>query len=123
MALSQLVLGASRTVFNVTQVPIEEIIQQVQNQTGQSFPASVPTNAIKTVAIASSVLPLALGILVLFAGINFLRLKNWGLAMTGAVLLLIPCCGTAFPVCVVGLPIGLWAVIALNRADIKSAFH
>jgi hypothetical protein len=47
------------------------------------------------------------------------KLKNWNLAMAGSILAMIPCIS---PCCIMGLPIGIWAVIVLMKPEIKSAF-
>jgi hypothetical protein len=45
-------------------------------------------------------------------------LKSYGLAMTSSILAMIPC----HVCCMVGLPIGIWALIVLLKPEVKSAF-
>jgi hypothetical protein len=47
-----------------------------------------------------------------------LRLRTYGLAITGAIVALLPC----NPGCLLGLPFGIWALVALAQPDIKDAF-
>lgn len=59
-------------------------------------------------------------LLVVAGGISMIRVGSRGLAMTGAILAMLPfmtCC------CVAGLPIGIWSLILLNNADVKAAFQ
>jgi predicted Zn finger-like uncharacterized protein len=61
-----------------------------------------------------------IGLLVAFSGIQMMRFKTYGLALTGsivAMLIFYPCC------CVLGLPVGIWSIIILSRQDVKSAFE
>jgi hypothetical protein len=48
------------------------------------------------------------------------KLDSYGLAMTASIVALIPCIS---PCCVVGLPIGIWALVILSKPEVKSAFH
>ena len=45
--------------------------------------------------------------------------RGRGLAMTGSVLSMIPCTELVLPV---GLPVGIWALVVLNNADVKAGF-
>jgi ABC-type proline/glycine betaine transport system permease subunit len=47
------------------------------------------------------------------------RIRTWALAMTSAVLMMINfgnCC------CLIGLPIGIWALVILLLPDVQDAF-
>jgi hypothetical protein len=57
---------------------------------------------------------------VLFAGLRMLNLRNYGLVMAAAVVACVPCCS---PMCVLGIPFGIWALVVLNNAEVKSAFE
>ncbi|MSU57136.1 MAG: DUF4339 domain-containing protein [Pedosphaera sp.] len=70
--------------------------------------------------LAIGVLTLVLGLVVLFGGIKMRQLKSYGLCMTAAIIAMIPC---TFPCCFIGLPIGIWAIVILSKAEVKSQFH
>ena len=55
---------------------------------------------------------------VLFGAINLLRLRNYGVAMVTSVVAMLPCqcC------CVLGLPAGIWALVIMNKPEVKSQF-
>jgi hypothetical protein len=58
---------------------------------------------------------------VIFAGArSMLKLRGFGLAMAAAILALTPC-GVGC-CCVISLPIGVWALITLNKPEVKSQF-
>lgn len=63
---------------------------------------------------------LGLAILVLVGGIKMNKLENYALAMTASIVAIIPCFS---PCCLVGIPIGIWALVVLNDANVKSAFR
>jgi hypothetical protein len=53
------------------------------------------------------------------------RLESYGFAVTGAILAMLPILGPSLslaPHLIVGLPTGIWALIVLNRAQVKAAF-
>jgi uncharacterized membrane protein len=47
-----------------------------------------------------------------------LRLRSYGLAVAGAILAMLPCS----PVFLLGLPIGIWALVTLRRQEVIDAF-
>jgi hypothetical protein len=47
------------------------------------------------------------------------NLKGRGLAYTGAILSMIPCVSGC---CLLGIPFGIWAIIALGKPDVKAGF-
>jgi len=58
------------------------------------------------------------GIFVPVGGVMMLNMRGYGLAMTGAIIAMLPCnLG-----CLLGLPFGIWALVVLNRLDVKRAF-
>jgi hypothetical protein len=58
--------------------------------------------------------------LILFGGLKMQKLENYGLAMAASIVAMIPCIS---PCCLVGLPIGIWAVVVLSKPEVKNAFH
>ncbi|MBI5362622.1 MAG: hypothetical protein HZA53_05550 [Planctomycetes bacterium] len=74
----------------------------------------------KSFGVVFGVLQLASGAVMLLGGLNMMRGRGYGLAMTAAVLAMIPmlnCC------CILTLPFGLWALIVLLKPEVKAAFH
>jgi hypothetical protein len=55
-----------------------------------------------------------------FGAFKMGKLQSYGLAMTAAVIAVIPCVS---PCCVVGIPFGIWALIVLMKPEVKAAFH
>jgi hypothetical protein len=58
------------------------------------------------------------GGLMVAGGIAMLRMRWYGLAMTGAIAAMVPC----GPVWVASLPVGIWAMVVLRREDVMQAF-
>jgi hypothetical protein len=61
----------------------------------------------------------ALSVLILVGALRMKKLRSYGLAVTGAIVALVPCIS---PCCVIGLPIGIWALVVLNKPEVKSQF-
>ena len=61
-----------------------------------------------------------LQILVAWAGINMLRRKGIGVAKIGSIVMCIPCLSSCY---IVGMPFGIWAIIALSGTSAKRNFH
>jgi hypothetical protein len=60
----------------------------------------------------------ALNAFVLFGAVKLMRLQSHGLVMAACVVAMLPCqcC------CMLGLPFGIWAVIVINKPEVKSQF-
>ena len=60
-----------------------------------------------------------LNIVILIGAIQMLRFKMWGFALTVSILSILNvgnCC------CIFGAPVGIWSIIVLSQARVKSAF-
>jgi len=70
-------------------------------------------------AIMVSLFVVALNAFVLFGSIKMLRLQNYGIAVAAAIVAMLPCqcC------CLFGLPFGIWALVVLNKPEVKSQFE
>ncbi len=56
---------------------------------------------------------------IILASIQMLRMRMWGLALTGSILSMLNCFNCC---CLLGLPFGIWSVVVLSKPDVKSAF-
>jgi hypothetical protein len=56
---------------------------------------------------------------ILFGALKMKKLENYGVAMAASIVALLPCSIC----CVVGVPIGIWALVVLSKAEVKEAFH
>ncbi len=65
-------------------------------------------------------LQLALGGVTFFGGLKMKNLESYGLAMAASIITLIPCFGSC---CCIGIPVGIWSLIVLNKPEVKSAFR
>lgn len=70
--------------------------------------------------IFTSILELIFGGVTFFGGLKMKNLESYGLAMAGSIVALIPCIGSC---CCLGIPVGIWALIVLNKPEVKSAFR
>jgi hypothetical protein len=62
---------------------------------------------------------IALNGVVLFGALKMKNLENFGLSMAAAIIACIPCCSC----CCLGIPVGIWALVVLNKPEVKSAFR
>lgn len=64
---------------------------------------------------------LVCAVVILVGAIQMKKLRNYGLAMAAAILSVIPCTS---PCCfLIGLPIGIWAIIVLSEPVVKRAYQ
>jgi hypothetical protein len=60
------------------------------------------------------------GFLILIGAMKMRKLESYGLAMTGAIVAMIP---QLSPCCPLGLPFGIWALVVLSNGSVKAAFR
>ncbi len=46
--------------------------------------------------------------------------ENYNLAMAASILAMIPVCSSC---CILGLPVGIWAIITLRKDEVKNNFR
>jgi hypothetical protein len=72
--------------------------------------------------LASFVVGIGWAAFIAWAGGKLRRLESWGLVLTAAILCVLPCCGTQFPLCILSAPVGVWAIVVLCQGKVKGAF-
>lgn len=70
--------------------------------------------------IASSIFAMAIAGLILYGALKMKKLESYGWAMTASIIAMVPCFS---PCCLIGLPIGIWALVVLSKPEVKGAFH
>lgn len=73
-----------------------------------------------TVGIIVGIFTLIMGIVIIVGALRMKSLTSYGFAVASSVLAMIPCVS---PCCILGLPIGIWALVVLLDKDVKAAFH
>jgi hypothetical protein len=76
------------------------------------------TTVTAVTSVGAGIFDFIAGPILIFGAMQMRKLKMYGLAMTSSILGMIPCTGC----CLVGLPIGIWALIILLKPEVKSAF-
>ena len=62
-----------------------------------------------------------LNILVIVGAVKMKNLESWGLALTAAILAVIPCISSCC--CILEIPFGIWALVVLNDPAVRAAFR
>ncbi|NND99744.1 MAG: hypothetical protein HKN47_20690 [Pirellulaceae bacterium] len=68
---------------------------------------------------SSAILIPVMNLVVVAGGIAMLRRKAYALAMSGAICGVVPICG---PCLVLGIPFAIWALVLLNKPEVKASF-
>jgi len=72
-----------------------------------------------TVGIISSLVGMGVAVFLWIAAGKLQRLESYNLCLVAAIAAMVPCIS---PCCFIGLPIGIWAIIVMSKADVKQAF-
>lgn len=108
------------TLFPPNLQQLDSELQQLNNPQLQEFVQKMLHMTYGPFGIASSILGLVLSVLILIGAFKMQSLRSYEFSMTAAILAMIPC---LTPCCVIGLPFGIWAVVALSRPGVKSQFQ
>jgi hypothetical protein len=74
----------------------------------------------KKFGVVSNVISIFWNAVILLGAVKMRKLEARGLAMTAAILATIPCFN---PCCLLWMPIGIWALVALNNPDVKESYR
>lgn len=70
-------------------------------------------------AVGSMVTWVLMTLAIILGSICMIRMKSYSGAMTAAIAAMIPCCSPFF---VLGIPFGIWALVALIRPGVRDQF-
>lgn len=97
-------------LMTLPNLPHQMALQNVELQRQLTILFGLPAN----------VAGLAIAVICLFGSLRMMNLQSYGLAMTAAVLMLLPC-GTCC--CCVNIGAGIWALVVLSKPEVKAAFR
>ncbi|HLG16473.1 MAG TPA: hypothetical protein VJH03_18500 [Blastocatellia bacterium] len=119
-AIGLIVTGALNAMVGLL-FTISGVIQLGQGPRGMSSDAEeAGWYAGAAAALGCGVLSVLLSPLIIYGASQMLKAKNYGLSKTAAILAIIPCTSIC---CLAGVPLGIWAVVTLNKPEVKLAFE
>ncbi len=66
------------------------------------------------------ILGIATNIVMLVGALKMMKLQSWGFALAAAILVMLPCGSCC---CCLGIPLGIWVIVLLNKPEVKAAFR
>jgi hypothetical protein len=87
---------------------------------GSPFPPELAMMMSGTFAVVSGIVGVAVSGVILYGGLKMKKLESYPLAIAASILAAVPCLS---PCCLIGLPIGIWALIVLFKPEVKDAFN
>jgi uncharacterized protein YneF (UPF0154 family) len=100
----------------------DEIMKELEKNPNQDVPVEsldVIFNLYGYGGIVCAVLGLIVGAFVIFAAVRMMKLQGWGMALTAAILSLIPCFQGC---CLLAMPAGIYAMVVLLDSSVKPTF-
>jgi hypothetical protein len=73
-----------------------------------------------TAGVAAVVFGVIGALVILFGGIKMKKLESYNLSMAAAIIAMIPCLSAC---CILGIPLGIWALVVLMKPEVKAAFR
>jgi hypothetical protein len=108
--------GIFQSLTGASSAQMEEVLNNPDIP--EQFKAMV--GPMEKMGIFSSLFQLVLGGLTFFGGLKMKNLESYPLAIAGSIVAIIPCIGSC---CCIGIPIGIWSLIVLNKPEVKTAFR
>ena len=97
-----------------------ELVSRAQADPAEAEKLREALEANRAMSMAQYGLMLVLSAVALYGSIQMMGLKSYGLAMTAAIVSMVPCVG---PCCCLAIPFGIWALVVLMKPDVKAAFQ
>lgn len=98
------------------------LLSLIMNMMGMEMgpPQDPSLEAYQTIGnVVGTIIGLAIAGFVWMGASKMKELRGYGMAIAASIVAMIPCsCG-----CLVGLPIGIWALIVLMKPEVKEAFQ
>ena len=115
-AIVGLVVVALGVVLNIlTLCGVQFGMQQINDPQVQKLLSSVGGG----LGIVQDIIGAAVGVIVLLGASKMKNLQSYQFALTASVAAMVPCIS---PCCIFGLPFGIWALVVLNKPEVKSQF-
>ena len=83
-------------------------------------PGATEALLIGGISIVSSGIGIVVAGVIMYGAIKMRSLESYSLSMVSTILAMVPCIS---PCCLIGVPIGIWALVILSRPEIKAAFR
>lgn len=130
-ATGLLVTGILNVLFSIISIAslafMPKLVKELEPQLSQLHDPHLQEMLQKSLQTSSGVLGLAsnlfgllLSLLILWGALKMKSLRSYEFSMTAAILAMLPC---FTPCCLIGLPLGLWALMVLMKPEVKSQFH
>ena len=116
MLLMSGILNVALSGLLLILIPTGLLTQGLENAPGIDRDAIMLQRAIY--AVSYSIVLIA-NCFVAYAALGMQNLRGWGLSMTASIVSVIPC----FACYMIGLPVGIWCIVALNSPEVKTAFR
>lgn len=107
-------LGVMASIFMLVTGANEEALRDLEREFGRE--------AAQAIGLIGQWVGILLGVVgsavLIFGGLQMMRMKSWGLCVTACALAMLPCWGC----CCIGLPLGAFGLYVLFQSEIKASF-
>jgi hypothetical protein len=120
LGAAQLASGTMDAQFEAQrkQIEADPNLQPAQKQQAKDL-LDTYESVVKKGAVPIYVVVTLVSIVTIAGAVQMMGLKGRGLALTGSILSMLPIVSGC---CCLGLPIGIWAILALGKPEVKAGF-
>jgi hypothetical protein len=106
-------------LFNLLGIGMSGVAASQGGHNGEELPAWVNMMS-GGVGIVFNVIGIIMSVVVFMGALKMKKLQSFTFVMVATIIAMVPCVS---PCCWVGLPIGIWALVVLNKPEVKGAFN
>lgn len=110
---------AASILFNLLGIGMAGVAASQGSHNSQEMPAWINMMS-GGIGIVFNIIGIIMSVVVLMGALKMKKLQSFGFVMTATIIAMVPCVS---PCCWVGLPIGIWALVVLNKPEVKGAFN
>jgi hypothetical protein len=112
--------GGDRMLIDFARSRLDDLPPELRNAFREALDEGAKGSRVGS--ILQNLVGIVTAALTVFGGLQMRRLKSWGLALTSALLVFIPCGSHLCCCCGLGPAVGIWALVMLTKPEVKSAF-
>ncbi len=119
------ILGAGAEFFGIIYNLFGVSFANLNGMKGMNFPGQNPEmlrfiqTMSGTVGVIFGVIKILLAVFIFYGALKMKALEKHTLCIVASIVAVIPCVS---PCCCVGIPLGIWALIVLNKAEVRDYF-
>ena len=120
-AIGLIVTAALGALAQLGSIGMNVFGMSMSHNMGQQQPDAAWVNLLSGgMGIFFSIIGIIMSVVIFLGAMKMKKLESYNFALTATIIAMVPCLS---PCCLLGLPIGIWALVILMKPEVKGAFQ